>query len=35
MSSGGRLTVETAGPRTYIITVDALTGRVATRQVTQ
>jgi prepilin-type N-terminal cleavage/methylation domain-containing protein len=35
MSSGGRFTVETAGPRTYVITVDALTGRVATRQAPQ
>jgi type II secretory pathway pseudopilin PulG len=34
MSSGGRFTVETAGPRTYVISVDALTGRVATRQAT-
>jgi general secretion pathway protein H len=32
MSSGGRFT---AGPRTYLITVDALTGRVATRQATR
>jgi type IV fimbrial biogenesis protein FimT len=34
MSSGGLFTVETAGPRTYVVTVDALTGRVATRQAT-
>ena len=32
MSSGGRFTVEAPGPRTYVVTVDALTGRVATRQ---
>lgn len=32
MSSGARLGVETAGPRAYVITVDALTGRVATQR---
>jgi general secretion pathway protein H len=32
MSSGARFGVETAGPRAYVITVDALTGRVATRR---
>ena len=32
MSSGARLGVETAGPRAYVITVDALTGRVTTQR---
>jgi general secretion pathway protein H len=35
MSTGGGFTVETAGPRTYVITVDPLTGRVASRQATR
>ncbi len=30
MSSGGRFTVEAPGARAYVITVDALTGRVST-----
>lgn len=30
MSSGGRFGIEAAGSRTYVITVDALTGRVTT-----
>ena len=32
MSSGARFGVETAGPRAYVITVDALTGRVTTQR---
>lgn len=32
MSSGARLTVETPGPRRYVVTVDALTGRVTTQR---
>ena len=32
MSSGARFGVETAGSRAYVITVDALTGRVATQR---
>ena len=28
-SSGGRLAIEAPGPRTYVVTVDALTGRVS------
>ena len=32
MSSGGRLGIEMAGPRAYVITVDALTGRVSTQR---
>jgi general secretion pathway protein H len=32
MSSGGRLTVETAGPRRYVVTVDPLSGRVTTQR---
>lgn len=32
MSSGGRLTVETTGPRRYIVSVDPLTGRVTTQR---
>ncbi len=30
MSSGARFTIEAPGPRAYVITVDPLTGRVAT-----
>jgi general secretion pathway protein H len=33
MSSGARLLVETAGPRVYVVMVDALTGRVTTQRV--
>jgi hypothetical protein len=32
MSSGARFTIEAPGPRAYIITVDALTGRVTTQR---
>ncbi|HEY7251591.1 MAG TPA: GspH/FimT family pseudopilin [Methylomirabilota bacterium] len=32
MSSGARLLVETPGPRLYVVTVDALTGRVRTQR---
>lgn len=32
MSSGGRLAIEAPGPRAYVITVDALTGRVTTQR---
>jgi Tfp pilus assembly protein FimT len=32
MSSGARFAVEAAGPRAYIITVDALTGRITTQR---
>jgi len=32
MSSGARFTIEAPGPRAYVITVDALTGRVTTRR---
>jgi len=32
-SSGGTVRLETAGPRVYVVTVDALTGRVTTRRV--
>jgi len=32
MSSGARFGVETAGPRAYVVTVDALTGRVTTQR---
>ena len=32
MSSGGRLTVETPGPRRYVVSVDPLTGRVTTQR---
>ena len=32
MSSGARFGIETAGPRAYVITVDALTGRVTTQR---
>jgi len=32
MSSGARFGVETAGPRAYVVTVDALTGRVSTQR---
>lgn len=32
LSSGGRLHVEGPGPRAYLVTVDALTGRVVTRR---
>jgi prepilin-type N-terminal cleavage/methylation domain-containing protein len=32
MSSGGRLRVEMPGQRSYLITVDSLTGRVTTRR---
>jgi general secretion pathway protein H len=32
-SSGGALRIEAAGPRVYVVTVDALTGRVTTRRV--
>ena len=32
MSTGARLTVETAGPRWYLVTVDPLTGRVTTQR---
>ncbi|MEX2224232.1 MAG: GspH/FimT family protein [Candidatus Rokuibacteriota bacterium] len=31
MSSGARFTLASPGPRVYVITVDALTGRVSTR----
>jgi general secretion pathway protein H len=31
-SSGGRLAIEAAGARAYVITVDALTGRVSTQR---
>ena len=30
MSSGGRFAIDAPGPRRYVVTVDALTGRVAT-----
>lgn len=33
MSSGGRLTVETRGPRRYVVAVDPLTGRVTAQRV--
>lgn len=33
LSSGGRFRVESPGPRVYIVTVDPITGRVATRRV--
>ena len=33
MSSGARFGVETVGARAYVITVDALTGRVSTQRV--
>ncbi|HET9855806.1 MAG TPA: GspH/FimT family pseudopilin [Methylomirabilota bacterium] len=32
MSSGARFAVEAAGPRAYVITVDALTGRITTQR---
>ncbi len=32
LSSGGRFRIEAPGPRVYIVTVDPLTGRVATRR---
>ena len=32
-SSGGTVRLETVGPRVYLVTVDALTGRVTTRRV--
>jgi len=32
MTSGGRFTIEAPGPRAYVITVDALTGRVTTQR---
>jgi general secretion pathway protein H len=35
MSSGGRVLVETTGPRLFVVTVDALTGRVTTQRVAQ
>jgi Tfp pilus assembly protein FimT len=33
MSSGARVMVETTGPRLFVVTVDALTGRVTTQRV--
>ena len=33
MSSGARVIVETTGPRLFVVTVDALTGRVTTQRV--
>ena len=32
-SSGGTVRLETVGPRIYLVTVDALTGRVTTRRI--
>jgi general secretion pathway protein H len=31
-SSGGQLRIEAPGPRVYVLTIDAMTGRVATRR---
>jgi general secretion pathway protein H len=33
LSNGGSLRIEAAGPRVYLVTVDALTGRVSTTRV--
>lgn len=35
MASGARVLVETTGPRLFMVTVDALTGRVTTQRVAQ
>jgi general secretion pathway protein H len=35
MSSGARFAVEPPGPRAYVVTVDALTGRVSTQRVSR